>query len=180
MTTHHPADAIRAYILAKDGNRSHLLDAAFTDDASLRMLVRTDSISFPPTSNGRAAIAESLVSRFNQSYENIYTLCLAKPPETGTPAFTCEWLVAMSEKQGGSVRIGCGRYDWTFAADGRVCSLVIAIELMETMRAEALPSVMRWASNLPYPWCSHEAVTASAPDYPEVQRVVDRLTRPNR
>jgi hypothetical protein len=54
------SDAVASYIRAKDGNRPHLLDTTFTDDATLEMVVRTDSISFPPSAAGRTAIAETL------------------------------------------------------------------------------------------------------------------------
>lgn len=76
-----PSESIAAYINAKDSNRPHLLDTAFTADASLRMHVFTDAISLPPALVGREAIADTLVRRFNQTYENIYTLCIGEPPE---------------------------------------------------------------------------------------------------
>lgn len=105
------SESILAYIKAKDGNRPHLLDAAFTEDATLQMIVRTEAISFPASSVGREAIAETLVRRFNQTYENVYTLCIGSPPTANSETYSCNWLVAMSEKQGGAVRVGCGRYD---------------------------------------------------------------------
>ena len=99
-----PADVIDAYVRAKDGNRPHLLRAAFTDTATLRMHVRTAGISFPPGAVGREAIAQLLVSRFNETWENIYTLCVGSPPRAGVTSFACGWLVAMSSKTDGDVR----------------------------------------------------------------------------
>ncbi|SFU56729.1 hypothetical protein [Pseudoduganella namucuonensis] len=170
-----PTESIVAYIKAKDGNRPHLLDAALTEDATLQMIVRTDAISFPASSAGREAIAETLVRRFNQTYENVYTLCMGRPPADDAEAFTCGWLVAMSEKQGGAVRIGRGRYDWSFTrAEGKVRALAITIEAMEILPSEALEPVMSWVSALPYPWCDQQAAMAAAPDLAPVRDVLHR------
>lgn len=170
---HTTADTIRAYILAKDGNRPHLLAAAFTEDAMLRMEVRTDAIAFPATSSGREAIAETLVRRFNQAYENVYTLCIGAPLSDNGAAFSCGWLVAMSAKEGGAVRIGCGRYDWAFAPeDHRASALAITIETMEILPAECMEQVMQWISALPYPWCTLQEAVAAAPDLAGVAAVM--------
>lgn len=171
-----PADSIVAYIRAKDGNRPHLLDAAFSEDAVLQMLVRTDSISFPASSVGREAIAETLVRRFNQTYENVYTLCIGAAPAANVQTFSCDWLVAMSEKQSGAVRIGCGRYDWSFShSEHRVRALTITIEAMEILSREALEPVMKWVSALPYPWCPQETAIGTPPSLPGVLHVLQLL-----
>lgn len=174
MTT--PAESVVRYIRAKDCNRPHLLDIAFSEDAVLQMLVQTESISFPASSVGREAIAETLVRRFNQTYENIYTLCIGAPPAANAEAFSCDWLVAMSEKQGGAVRIGCGRYDWSFShVNHRVRALTITIEAMEMLPRETLGPVMKWVSGLPYPWCSRQLATGTPPNLPGVLHVLQLL-----
>jgi hypothetical protein len=170
------AESILAYIKAKDGNRPHLLDAAFTEDAVLQMHVQAESISFPSSCVGREAIAETLVRRFNQTYENIYTFCIGIQPQTDAESLSCHWLVAMSEKQNGAVRIGCGRYDWSFTRTKRqVCSLVITIDAMETLPPETLVHIMSWASRLPYPWCTQQQITVAPPNIPTVLRVLQFL-----
>jgi hypothetical protein len=181
MTSPHsvgltPAAAIGAYIQAKDGNRPYLLEAAFTKDAALQMIVRTAAIAFPAVSVGRAAIAETLVRRFNQTYENIYTLCIGEPPAEDATAFACDWLVAMSEKQGGAVRVGCGRYDWSFTpAEHHVSALTITIEAMEILPVDSLPAVMEWVAALPYPWCSQQRAMAALPALPDLLRALQPL-----
>jgi hypothetical protein len=157
------ADSILAYIFAKDRNRPHLLEAAFTDDVGLQMIVQTDAISFPPVSKGREALADTLVRQFNQTYENIYTFCLANPPHGEAKSFSCPWLVAMSDKQSHAVRVGCGRYDWSFTDHGRARGLVITIGAMEVLPAEALEPVMSWVSALPYPWCPAATAAQAIP-----------------
>jgi len=155
--------SVQAYIFAKDRNRPHLLEAAFTDDVELRMIVQTDAVSFPPVSKGREAVVDTLVRHFNQTYENIYTFCLANPLNDGAKSFSCPWLVAMSDKQSRAIRVGCGRYDWAFDDIGRVGGLVITIGVMEVLPAEALEPVMSWVSLLPYPWCPASKAAQAIP-----------------
>ena len=90
-----PTESITGYIRAKDSNRPHLLDAVFAADATVQMHVQTDAISFPSSLQGRDAIADTLVRRFNQTYENIYTLCIGEPPEADAQIYSCDWFVAM-------------------------------------------------------------------------------------
>lgn len=173
---HTPVRAIEAYLLAKDANRPHLMEQAFTADATLRMEVRSGAIAFPPLSSGREAIAEVLVRRFGQTYENVYTFCLAPPPAPGTASFNCGWLVAMSDKQDRGVRIGCGGYGWRFdAASGLVRELSIRIDAMVPLSPAALPAVMRWVTCLPSPWCDVRQVFSSAPALDGLAPVLDRL-----
>jgi hypothetical protein len=149
-----PADAITNYILAKDGNRPFLMRQAFAGNAVLEMVVKTDAISFPSTTRGVDGIAEVIVRRFAQDYENIYTFCLAEPPATQPTHFPCHWLAGMSARSDGQIRVGCGRYDWYFDRDGFVEKLVVAIEVMKVLPAQELSASMNWLSALSYPWCS--------------------------
>lgn len=177
--TYQASDSIATYIRAKDGNRPHLMEAAFTNDASLEMVVRVADISFPPHSKGIDELSQVLVSRFNQTFENIYTFCLASPPDGPRPSFSCDWLVGMSEKGSGAVRIGCGRYDWSFHAPALVLveNLRITIELMQSLPAHACPGVMAWLAQLPYPWCKAEAALESMPRLEALRAVADHLAR---
>ena len=102
-------ELIATYIRAKDSNRPHLMSAAFAPDASLEMVVNAGTISFPPHAAGLDAITDVLVSRFGQTFENVYTFCLCSPPYSHPSTFSCAWLVGMSPKEGGAVRVGCGR-----------------------------------------------------------------------
>jgi hypothetical protein len=168
-----PDEAVANYIRAKDGNRPHLLERAFVENAALHIHVQTDAIVFPQYVGGREAIAETLVRRFNQNYENIYTFCLAAPPRAADRTFACGWLVAMSEKQGGAVRVGTGRYEWSFASEGSLAeSLEITIFAMEILPAEQLDKVMSWVAALPYPWCPLDRAAHEAPEIPGVERVL--------
>lgn len=175
-------DRLRDYIRAKDENRPHLIQRVFCDGACLEMRVKTQDISFPAVSQGVATIADVLVRRFNQTYENIYTFYLDKPdPESAKPpaVFACDWLVGMSEKATGNVRVGCGRYEWVFEQDAPYCveRLAITIEAMQTLPPECLPDVLAWLLALGYPWSSARAVCESAPKTGLLEPVLRYLGR---
>ena len=80
---------LRGYFHAKDENRPHLLDNVFAAHANLHMVNKAANIAFPAAAYGREAITEVLVRRFTQSYENIYSFYLDRPPADATQ-FSCE------------------------------------------------------------------------------------------
>jgi hypothetical protein len=165
-----PARAIATYIEAKDGNRPFLMPRAFAANAAVEMIVKTDAISFPSALSGRDAITDVLIRQFAASYENVHTFCLAPPPAARMRLFSCAWLVGMSSRKGGEIRVGCGRYDWTFgaAADGLVERLKITIEQMEILPPERLAAVMGWLAALSYPWCSIAEAVQTMPALSEL------------
>ena len=65
--------------------------------------------------------------------------------------FSCSWLVAMSEKDARSVRVGCGRYDWLFTSTvpRLVEQLTITVEAMQITRPHS-------------PWFSYELAVWTA------------------
>ena len=156
-TAINAADAISTYILAKDSNRPQLMKHAFAGDCELEMAVKTDAISFPNSAKGLEQITQILVTNFGDQYENVRTFCLSRPNSEYLPHFRCDWLVGMSARQGGAVRVGCGHYGWHFGAgtDGRVKKLVIDIEVMGVLPAGETEPIMQWLAALPYPWCSN-------------------------
>ena len=106
---------LRDYFHAKDENRPHYMARAFAPQAVLKMALRTQAIAFPPESHGLAAITDTLVRKFGQTYDNVYTFYLARPEaDARLSDYSCDWIVGMTEKATGNVRVGCGRYAWTF------------------------------------------------------------------
>ena len=173
---------IRTYLGAKDDNRPHLIAHSFAPDASLSMSVKSDAITFPAQTEGQAAIADVLVRRFGQTYENVYTFCLDTPPsDDAAERYVCDWLVGMTDKATGSVRVGCGSYVWTFTGSGqalRVKGLEITIEAMEVLAAEHAEAVLDdWLGHLPYPWCGASAALEAAPALPALAPVLDYLKK---
>jgi hypothetical protein len=156
-------DAVTTYILAKDGNRPWLMTRSFAEDAGLEMVVKTDAISFPSAARGLAQITEILVGRFAVDYENVYTFCLSRPALSHGDHFSCDWLVGMSAKRDGAVRVGCGRYDWHFGACQLVKKLTINIETMSVLPGSEQVQVFPWLAALPYPWCSGRVALAAMP-----------------
>lgn len=156
---------LRDYFHAKDENRPHLLEGVFAPEAQLEVRNSTGTISFPAVTEGREAIADILVRQFAQAYENIYSFYMDRPAGATAATFSCDWLVGMSEKEGKNVRIGCGRYDWSFQAGPPFLTnrLVITIAVMEVLPPSQLKPVLAWLRGLDYPWTTAAAVRAAAP-----------------
>jgi hypothetical protein len=177
MPTH--SQAIHAYIRAKDENRPHLMKRAFAETANLEIIVETGVISFPPLSRGLDAITQVLVRDFGQRFENVYTFCLAHPPKSDDGRFSCHWLVGMSEKKSGAVRVGCGRYDWLFETNDPclVERLKITVNDMQVLSPDCLRPVMDWLSNLPYPWCPADEAINGIPDLAGLKPIFNFIDR---
>jgi len=170
-----PAEAVRTYILAKDGNRPFLMQEAFASDARLETVVKTDVISFPSTAEGLGALEDILVRRFCVDYENIFTFCLSEPSVDDSARFHCHWLVRMSVKNTGQLRVGCGRYDWHFDGAGKVRKLAIIIDVMKVLPRSELDAAMCWLSSLPYPWCRPGEAANLIPAHEDLADIVAYL-----
>ena len=173
------SEGIQTYIHAKDENRPHLMKFVFAETAKLRMAVETDTISFPPLTEGIDAITQVLRD-FGQVYENVYTFCLGDPPKSNVDKYTCPWIVGMSERAGGSVRVGCGRYEWSFERNEPylIDGLAITIKMMKVLPSEYLRPVMDWLPGLPYPWCPASEAAKGMPDLAaleEVRKFIDQI-----
>lgn len=174
-----PSDAISAYIHAKDGNRPYSLRRAFAETVALEMVVKTDAISFPASAKGLGSIARILVHRFARDFENVYTFCLASPPDPDLRQFSCDWLVGMSSRGSGEIRVGCGRYDWFFQTSAQclVDKLIITIERMQVLPPDRLGPVMTWLADLPYPWCRPSVAVKSMPKLREIGEIAEYIER---
>jgi hypothetical protein len=160
-----PETVLRTYFHAKDENRPHLMRDAFCESAALRMHLLTENIAFPAESQGIEAITDSLVRTFGQKYENVYSFYMDRPAPDAA-SFSCHWLVGMSDKATGDVRVGCGRYDWEFDEEGGTGlakRLAITIDSMQILPPGQLQPVLDWLGSLTYPWTRADAVAARAP-----------------
>ncbi len=159
---------ISQYIKAKDNNKPHLMKSVFSQQATLEMIVQTDNISFPAKVTGVNQITQTLVSEFNTTYENIYTLCLTDTVQQKVEQnqLNCRWIVCMTEKTSGSLRLGYGDYQWNFEknAPGLANHLVITIEHMIILPQALQPKVLSWFDKLPYPWALSSELQATMPD----------------
>jgi hypothetical protein len=156
---------VKSYIRAKDDNKPHMMKAIFSGSATLEMKVKTEHISFPANSSGLDAIIDVLVKSFSQSYENVYTFCLINSIENQEHLMSCDWLVCMTAKEGGDIRVGCGRYDWSFSDDNKLTNhLVISIEQMSVLPPEYSNQIMGWIEKVPYPFCNSIKMLELMPD----------------
>jgi hypothetical protein len=146
-------EVLEAYFRAKDGNRPRLAERAFHARATLEIRNRSDAIAFPSVTRGAAAIADVLVRQFGRSYDDVCSFYLQRPAPDAT-AFSCDWLVGMTAKDDRTVRVGCGRYDWTLQPTPawRATRLVITIEAMQVLPAAEASGVYAWLEQLAYPW----------------------------
>ena len=173
------ARLVETYVRAKDENRPHLITDVFAADARLELNVRAGSIAFPPVSTGAVAITDVLVRQFAQVWENVYTFCLERPDDDLSRTFSCPWLVAMTAKADGTVRVGGGRYDWRrqTRAPFLVDRLVITIDAMQALPAPAAGPVLDWIVRLPYPWCPADLARSSMPRLERLDPVATALSR---
>jgi hypothetical protein len=173
-----PEAVLRGYFHAKDENRPLLLEDVFAPNAELVIRSHSANISFPAFTQGRSAIAEVLVRRFALAYENVYSFYLRRPA-AGIPAFTCPWLVGMSDRSSGEVRVGCGTYDWTFepVAPAMATRLVVTIEGMQVLPATESKRVFAWLRTQNYPWSSPEAALKGIPANAALSPVAQFLSR---
>ena len=159
-------DIINRYIKAKDENKPHLMAGVFTQSATLKMNVDTNAVSFPSGAVGLTDITKALITDFNHSYENIYTICLEDTLEQKENVLTCRWLVGMSEKETGTVRVGCGEYKWCFT-ERKAClaeHLTIKIEEMTVLQSGLMMKIMTWLEKQPTSWAYSYSVLESMPD----------------
>lgn len=173
-----PEAVLRSYFRAKDENRPHLLAGVFAPDALLEVRNNSGTVAFPAVTMGREAIAEVLVRAFNKTYEDIYSFYMARPADTAH-VFSCRWLVCMAVKDGRSVRVGCGRYDWGFEPEpsGLAASLRITIDTMLVLPEDTHPLVLPWLLRLSYPWSSPAEVAAAPTPVAALDTIVQYLGR---
>lgn len=176
----HAEALLLKYIRAKDGNRPHVPQGVFAEDALLEMAVQSDNIDFPPAVESSDAIVDILVRKFAAKYENVYTFYLQRPPvDERINAFTCHWLVGMTDKETGTGRVGTGTYRWQFsdATPMQVISLRIDIECMEIVPVEAALPMLNWVTSLPYPWANARDVLRCAPQLETLRPVYAAIRR---
>lgn len=168
---------IRNYIRAKDDNKPYLMGSVFCSSAMLSMMVNTENIAFPANSFGLDEITNVLVRSFSEKYENVFTFCLADSVRYQEDLLCCDWLVAMSEKGSGDLRVGCGRYDWLFSHDSNVLvtQLTITIEHMAVLSPDHAGQIMSWLDELPYPFCESKEMLDAMPEMVFLQPVREYL-----
>ncbi|OZI33445.1 hypothetical protein CEK29_21585 [Bordetella genomosp. 5] len=185
MTSASPATTLarlRDYFHAKDENRPHYMARTFAPNAQLDMRLNTQAIAFPPQARGLEAITDTLVRKFGQTYDNVYTFYLDRPADDARlERYSCDWFVGMTEKATGLVRVGAGRYDWEFQAEPYLARrLTISIDTMEVLPIEHTEAVLSWLTTLPYPWTDAARVVSGAPPVEALAPVMHWLRRGER
>jgi hypothetical protein len=166
---------IHNYIRAKDDNKPYLMGSVFCSSAILSMKVNSENIAFPADTLGLGEITNVLVRTFSENYENVFTFCLTDSVRNQDDLLSCDWLVAMSEKGSGDLRVGCGRYDWEFsqAVNSLVSQLTITIEHMVVLSPDNTSQIMGWLETLPYPFCESKDLLSAMPEVSFLKPVRD-------
>ena len=137
------------------------------------MKLKTQNISFPSSTMGLDDITEVLVTKFSQSYEQVYTFCLTDTINNSAEILKSDWIVCMREKVSGDIRIGYGVYNWFFTKEEEplVKHLTIHIEEMITMEKEYSTLFFKWVKTLDYPLCSHERLFKKSPNFKAIKSI---------
>ncbi|GGK55526.1 hypothetical protein [Amphritea balenae] len=172
---------ISQYIKAKDNSKPHLMAKVFAEQAVLKMNVQTDNIAFPAEVLGVDKITHTLVQDFNNSYDNIYTLCITDSVDQYQHHnhLSCRWLVCMTEKSSGSLRLGYGDYHWCFEekSSGLISQLTITIDDMQILPEGMESEILSWFDTLPYPWALSSELKTTMPDIELLYKTLQPLFR---
>ncbi|WP_133649652.1 hypothetical protein [Paraburkholderia flava] len=148
--------ALEIYIDAKDNTRPERIDELFAPAAVLTFSLATSNIAFPERTVGAAAIAKTLVSDFGAQYARCRTYYVGDALRVVDGRIDAlPWLVVMREPAAGTLRIGHGTYDWTFAdetAGLRVTHLHIHIARMDVVPDPDGALLDALQRELTYPW----------------------------
>jgi hypothetical protein len=171
-------EIVQRYICAKDKNRPELMSRIFTVAARVEIKMKTQSIAFPAGAVGLDAITDVLIRQFSQNYENVYTFCLFDSSENHENKFSCDWLVVMTEKNGGGLRVGCGSYNWSFDHQQEILAdhLIITIEQMILLSPDFYDQIFAWVIKLPYPRCSAVEMLETMPSLALLNSVRNQIS----
>ncbi|MBY4678903.1 hypothetical protein [Marinobacterium arenosum] len=159
-------DALEQYIDGKDNNRPQRLEQLYTPNARLSFQMDAADMAFPPQVSGNREIARILSADFNRKYRQVKTYYL-NHDNLVLDGYRIEkqpWLVLMQEIDTGTVRAGCGYYNWQFvdAAEGnwQIDRHHISIHQMLSLPAERFKWLQTLQNDLPYPWLALDQAIA--------------------
>ncbi len=149
------ARIVRDYLRAKDAQVPHLFSRVFTNDA---VFTSTYSRAAPfgdsGPKHGLPAITE-LFRYMGERCENIITVVPTDTIDEVPGGLGCDWVVAMTQRNGEGGFVGWGDYAWIFNAEGtRAEKLAVhfqgAVPLEEGETGNALDAMVALA----HPWCA--------------------------
>ena len=144
---------VRAYLEAKDYQRPHRFAEAFTDDARFRTTFAFDTDwNSSDAVHGLPAITETF-RRLGAGFENLVTFCLPESLRWEDDALHMRWVVFMTGRKSGQIRVAWGDYQWRFTAiNRRATSLDVHMHAMRELPSN--PRLLDWAMALPHVWCT--------------------------
>ena len=172
-----PRSLLERYVQAKDSVQPELMREIYAPDAELTYSIATDSISFPAKTVGLDAITRTLIVDFATRFAQCKTYYVCDAPPADDSAFVrVPWLVVMREPAAGSLRIGKGYYEWSFArtasADLQVTTMRIHIERMDAIADAGATLLTAAQAALPYPWLAPARLRAAYQQRAAAQRTL--------
>jgi hypothetical protein len=133
------------YLHGKDQSRPHLLARAFAPDAVFvsRFEFDTDFSDDTPR-EGLGTIIETF-RQLGAACENIYTVCASDSVRESPEGWRCKWLVTMTQRDDGRVRVAWGDYLWQLGGWGtRAKRLEVTMEEMQVLPADRADGFCDW------------------------------------
>lgn len=163
---------LHTYLRAKDENRPFLLAEAFASQARFETTFASASdFEQGAPSEGLAAITATF-RELGAMCENIFTVCTTESIEDGSDTLVCKWVVAMSERETGRVRVGWGDYRWRFdTRSGLATELLVNMQRMVVLDPATADGVLGWISALPLPWCTTAQLLRRVPALTELDEL---------
>lgn len=175
MVQQEHTELIHTYLRAKDESRPILFRQVFLKEGRFqtRFSIDTDF-----NQGGMRHGLDTITQTFQQlgaGFENIFTTC---PIESAfyndVGQLESSWVVGMTGRNEGQVRLAAGSYLWTFDSDsGLVKELDVLMEHMLVLPAHHAESILSWLSPLPQPWCRSVELLERMPHLSELQPVRD-------
>jgi len=164
MLTPYHDRVLRAYLHAKDCGVPARFADAFTPDATFTSRFEFEtSFSDEEPRVGLAAIAETF-GLLTKHCDNITTLCTLDSVVTDGDTLRNKWIVAMTNRDSGCIRVAWGDYVWTMDPEAeRARSLIVNMRHMAEMGPEHAEVVLVWLRALPAPWCDGQALVVDMP-----------------
>lgn len=177
------AAILEKYIEGKDQDRYGILEEIYSPEATVSFEINTEDIQFPGTIRGNVEIAKILSMDFNRKYHQVKTYYLSKDSmeSESLEVSVQKWLVAMRERNNGSIRIGTGYYDWEFEYDQdsrlQIKKHKIFIHTMLELPADKLEILQYLHATLSYPWEDREKAVQILQEFKILKDVNDYLSR---
>lgn len=155
------ARIIEDYLRAKDAQIPLLYRRVFTEDARFIPTYAMPSPFGDDTPRSGIADITAAFREMGRQCENILTVVPLESLRDDQGTMTSKWVVAMTQREGGSAFVGWGTYAWRLTPDAtRANELAVRFEGIHS--PDDVGSTFEAMLDLPHPWCTTQAVSEFA------------------